>query len=192
LSVEISLPIAETARRRFTTDEVLRMVASGIIHPDEPLELLEGELVIVTPQGPLHSSRIMALQELLADCYRGSGSLRTQLPLDGAPDGLPEPDLAVVRGSAADYVDRHPAGADVILLLEVARTSQEIDRDKARTYARMGVAVYWLLDLTARRLEVRTSPLPEGSYARTSVLDPTETVELPALARTIGVADLLG
>ncbi|HKE16390.1 MAG TPA: Uma2 family endonuclease [Kofleriaceae bacterium] len=181
----------ETAHRRFTTDEVLRMVDAGIIEPDEPLELLEGELVVVTPQGPPHSSRIMALQDFLADAYRGSGALRVQLPLDASPDGLPEPDLAVVRGSAADYAEHHPVGADVILAVEVARTSQDTDRKKARTYARIGIPVYWLLDLTARRLEVSTQPLSEGRYARTALFGPAETVELPLLGRVVSVAQLL-
>jgi Uma2 family endonuclease len=108
-----------------------------------------------------------------------------------SPDGLPEPDLAIVRGSASDYLVRHPLGADVILAVEVARTSQETDRRKARTYARIGVAAYWLIDLTARRIEVRTQPLADGSYARTAVLDEAQVIELPGLGRAIAVAALL-
>src|SRR6266545_6472926 len=102
-----------TARRRFTAEEVLHMVEAGILDPDERIELLEGELVVVTPQGPGHSSRLMALDQLLAEAYRGIGSVRVQLPLDASPHALPEPDIAVVRGSAVDYADRHPGGPDV-------------------------------------------------------------------------------
>jgi Uma2 family endonuclease len=166
------------------------MVAAGILHPDERVELLEGELVVVTPQGPLHSSRIMALQEYLSAAYRGVGALRVQLPLDASPDGLPEPDLAIVRGSAVDYAARHPVGSDVLLAIEVSSTSQTIDRGKARTYGRMGVAVYWLIDLAARRVEVRSQPLADGGYGRTTVAAETERVELPGLGRTVAVADL--
>lgn len=179
-------------RRRFTTEEVLRLVDLGILHPDESVELLEGELIVMTPQGPAHSARIMALQELLAEAYRGVGSLRTQLPLDASPDGLPEPDFAVVRGGPPDYATRHPSGSDVLLLVEVARTSQEVDRAKARTYARIGVAVYWLVDLAVRVLEVRSEPLPDGRYARTLILNLDDQVELPALGRNAAVAELLG
>ncbi len=183
---------SDLERRRFTASEVLRMVEVGIIDPDEHVELLEGELVVVTPQGPPHASRIMALMERLIELYRGVGSLRTQLPLDASPDGLPEPDLAMVRGTASDYTKRHPSGPDVILVIEIARTSQKLDRAKARTYARIGVAVYWIVDLAAGALEVRTEPRPDGQYARTDILGPDDVVELPALARTFRVAELFG
>ncbi len=183
---------SEFERRRFTASEVLRMVELGVIGPDEHVELLEGELVVVTPQGPPHASRIMTFQELLSELYRGVGSLRIQLPLDAAPDGLPEPDLALVRGAGSDYRTRHPSGADVILVVEIARTSQKLDRAKARTYARMGVSVYWIVDLAAGALEVRTAPRGDGRYARTEIFGPDDLVELPALARTMRVAELFG
>lgn len=168
------------------------MVELGILRPDEPIELIEGELLVVAPQGPLHASRIMALQVLLGRAYDSRASLRVQLPLDSADDSLPEPDLALVRGAAADYTKRHPSGTEALLVIEVAQSSQAYDRDKARVYARMGVPEYWLLDLAAGRLEVRREPSPDGSYGSVQVLPREARVDLPGTPHSLPVSDLLG
>jgi Uma2 family endonuclease len=120
------------------------------------------------------------LQERLRELYRPGLHIRSQCPLAGAVDSLPEPDLAVVRGKARDYVKTHPCGADVLLVVEVARTSQAIDRRKVQVYAKIGVPVYWLLDLGARRLEVRTEP-DGDDYRSTRLLAETESAALPGL-----------
>lgn len=179
-------------RRRFSSADVLRMAELGILKPDEPVELLEGELIVVTLQGPLHASRIMALQELLARAYEGRAKLRVQLPLDSRADSLPEPDFAIVRGQASDYVEHHPTGADAVLVIEVAHTSQSFDRQKAVVYARMGVAEYWLVDLERARVEIRRGPTPDGLYTSTEILSGNACVQLPATTQSIAVSELLG
>ena len=143
---------ADVQRRRFTVDEVNRMVEEGILGEDEPVELLEGELVIVSPQDPRHAACLVTLTERLAEAYRGVAHVRPQVPLDARPHSLPEPDLAVVKGRPGDYSDRHPSGGDALLVIEIARTSRPIDRRKAGIYAGAGVPVYWLVDLAARQV----------------------------------------
>ena len=116
--------------------------------------------------------------------------MRSQCPLVGATDSLPEPDLAVVRGVPRDYVSAHPTGGDVLLVVEVARTSQAIDRRKVGAYSRMGVPVYWLLDLAARRLEVRSEP-DGDEYRSTRLLGEGESVALPGVDASWVGASLL-
>src|SRR5262249_53193341 len=142
-------PVSHPVPRRFAADEVLRMVEAGILREDEPIELVEGELVVVPPQGPTHSAVVADLDARLHEVYTGAYHVRAQLPVAGTDDSLPEPDFAIVRGAPRDYVERHPTGADTILVIEVARTSQAFDRRKASTYARAGVPVYWLIDIVA-------------------------------------------
>jgi Uma2 family endonuclease len=177
-------------RRRFTATEVSRMVEDGILDEDEPVELVEGELVVTPPQGPSHSAVVSDLHERLRELYRMGFHVRSQCPLGGAADSLPEPDLAVVRGSARDYVKAHPTGADVLLVVEIAQTSQALDRRKVRTYARIGVPAYWLLDLAARRLEVRTDP-DGDDYRSTRLLKESESVAVPSADASWSVASLL-
>ena len=102
------------------------------------------------------------------------------------------PGPAVVRGRAEDYADHHPTGADTLLAVEIARTSQDVDRAKAGIYAGALVPVYWLLDLAARRLEVRTAPAADGQYASTTLLGPRDAAELPGTGARVAVARLLG
>jgi Uma2 family endonuclease len=183
--------IAETLeRRRFSAAEVLRMVEDGILGEDEPVELLEGDLVVTPPQGPRHSAVVSELDERLRATYRPGYHVRSQCPLGGAADSLPEPDLAVVLGKPRDYLAAHPVGADVVLVIEVARTSQVIDRRKVRVYAKIGVPVYWLLDLATRRLEVRSEP-DGDDYRSTRLLGENESAALPGVEASWTVASLL-
>jgi Uma2 family endonuclease len=187
----IMIAAAPLERRRFTAAEVLRMVDAGILAEDEPVELLEGELVVTPPQGPPHAAVVCDLAERLRDVYGPACHVRPQCPLVGAVDSLPEPDLAVVRGKARDYATRHPTGPDVVLVIEVARTSQALDRRKVRAYATIGVSVYWIVDLAARRLEVRSEPTADGEYRVTRLLGENETIALPRLDVSWNVASLL-
>jgi Putative restriction endonuclease len=116
------------------------MVEAGVIGPDEPLELLEGRLVLVSPQGPPHASLVGALAEKLRAAYGAGHAVREEKPLE-LPDSLPGPDVAVVHGAQLDYAARHPNAGDALLVVEVAVTSQALDHEKARIYARAGVPV---------------------------------------------------
>lgn len=176
-----TLQTEPSEHRRFTVDEVLRMVEAGILGDADRVELVDGELLTVSPQGPEHGSLKDELHQRLAEAHAGGGAhVLNQRPVRMGPRGLPEPDLAVVRGEARDYLHRHPSGADVLLVVELAQTSQARDRHKAADYARGGVPVYWLIDLVARRLEVYTEPDPgAGRYRRVRSLGDGELVELP-------------
>lgn len=180
----------ESATRLFTPAEVLRMVAAGVLGAEEPVELIEGRLVVVSPQGPSHSSTVGALADRLRRAYEPGHAIREEKPLQLA-DGLPEPDVAVVRGQQSDYAAHHPTGPDVVLLVEVAVTSQDIDREKTRGYARAGVPVVWLLDVPARRLEVHSDPQSDGRYRLAKILAPDDEIVAPGLSIAWKVRDLL-
>jgi Uma2 family endonuclease len=168
-----------TPTRRFTVDEVLKMVEVGILREDEPLELIGGELIVVPPQGPEHSVTITSLRDRLVAVYRGEAHVREEKPLRVAEDSLPEPDLAVVRGEVRAFAGAHPRGTDAILIIEAAVSSHRADHDKASVYARSGAPVYWLIDVPARRLEVHTDPRPDGRYRMVQLLSVEDDVALP-------------
>ncbi len=178
------------SRRRFTADEVLKMVATGILREDESLELIDGELVEMSPQGPLHRARTVTIHALLQSVFGATHHVQAHSPVDAGPHSLPEPDLAVVRGDATELEDRHPSGGDVALVVEISVTSQLEDRAKASTYAAGGFAAYWNLDIPARRLTVYTDPRPElAEYATLRLFTEHDTV--PVAGTTLAVADLL-
>jgi Uma2 family endonuclease len=176
--------------RRFTADEVLRMVDAGILAEDEPLELLDGELVVVTPQGPSHAGTTTVLHDRLRAAYGSAFVVREAKPMVAGIDSLPEPDLAVFRADARAFFERHPGGDEAVLIVEVAKTSLLVDLAKAETYARASVATYWLIDLVSRRLEVRTEPHADGRYGVVNVLAAGDVIALPASDEKWKVAEL--
>jgi Uma2 family endonuclease len=177
-------------RHAFTVDELERMVATGVLAADAHVELLEGDLVEMSPQGPEHAARHTGLRDRLIAAYAELGHVRDQCPLFAGPLSLPEPDLAVVLGPALDYIDAHPHGTDTLLVIEVAVSSQRLDRAKAITYACAGVPAYWVVDLVARTIEIHHEPTPDG-YRHHRVLGPDEELELPGLDARWRVGSLL-
>ena len=176
--------------RRFTGDEAIRLVETGIIGEGEHVELLEGAFVEMSPQGPEHADAIANLGDRLRVVYPGARRIRTQMPIAIGPYSFPEPDIAVVRGRPGAYAHRHPTGPETVLVVELAWSSQNENRYKAAIYASGGVEVYWLVDLAARRLELRTTRV-DGSYQVTRILGEDVVVELPESDVRLTVRDLL-
>jgi Uma2 family endonuclease len=170
------------------------MVDAGVLGEDEPLELLGGELLVVSPQGPAHSEAATALRDLLLAAYRGASPavmVREDKPLATGANDLPEPDLAVVVGQRGAFAQRHPRGDEAVLVIEIARTSLALDREKAAVYAAGGVAAYWLVDMQARSIEVYTDPQKDGHYASKRVLAEDEGVAGPGGDASIRARDFL-
>jgi Uma2 family endonuclease len=183
--------LEEHRHRHFTADEVQRMLEAGILSEDEPLELLEGELVFVSPQDPKH---VVATEKIRRELERVAGAhLHTRMhsPIAAGPDSLPEPDVALVKGAIGDFAARHPAGSDLVLAVEVAHTSQSGDRAKAGIYARAGVPIYWAVDLAARHEEVRSEPLPDGSHGRLETYTEDDRIPVPGTDAAVALRNLL-
>lgn len=163
---------------RLDTDIYNRMVATGALE-SERVELLEGILVAVSPHGSRHARMI---EELTASLAHARARLRVQLPLEVKPDSQPQPDLALIERASSSR--RHPR--TLLLAIEVADSSHRRDREvKGPAYARSGVPTYWLVDVSARKIEVYSEPAPEG-YARCEAYGVGDTVPSPAE----GVTDL--
>jgi len=147
------------AHRRFTVDEYHRMAETGILGEDDHVELLDGEIVAMSPIGPRHAATVTRLQRLLHQLVGERAIVRTQNPvrLDGYSE--PEPDIALVTPRDDFYAAGHPAPRDILLIVEVADTSLRFDRHrKLPGYARAGVPEVWLVDLTADRVERYREP----------------------------------
>ena len=155
-----------------------RMVASGALE-GEPVELLEGWLVDMSPQNPDHAAVVARLTRHFA---HAQAWLHVQLPLEIPPNSVPEPDLSLVEAEPSFVQHAHAA----LLVVEVTSSSHAIDRGvKALLYAQAGVPTYWLVDVPGLAVEVRTDPGPEG-YRRCETYGMDAQVPSPAQ----GVADL--
>lgn len=170
--------------RRFTTDEVLRMVEVGILHDQEKVELLDGYLVEVSPEGPLHASTSAMLVRWLTLAYGEGYHVREAHPLMAGEHSMPEPDNLVVRGAPKDFRDRHPSGVDCVLAIEVSFSSQSRDARKSRIYAASGVPQYWRVDLDERHVIVESHPV-HGVYSRREIVRFDESLFAPGVEESI-------
>lgn len=175
---------------RLSRAEYDRAVEAGVFEPDARLELIDGALLAMTPQGSRHAAAVSLTARELRKAFGERVEIRIQSPLALGDDSEPEPDVAVVPGSARDYRDRHPAEA--LLVVEVADTSLDRDRTvKQRLYAGAGIPEYWLISLPDARVEVHREAGADG-YRRRSTHRAGETIAPAARPGTaIDVGDLL-
>src|SRR5688500_12350862 len=124
--------------RRWSRLEYERLIELGVLHEDEPVELLAGRLVVREPQRTPHAVATQLVEEALRTAFGAGWSVRVQLPLALDPDSEPEPDVAVVQGAPRDHLREHPSGP--VLVVEVSHDSLRADRSlKARLYARAAI-----------------------------------------------------
>ena len=158
--------------RRLDLETYDRLVTAGALD-GEPLELLDGMLLDVSPHSPAHAA---VLRRIMRHIEGTPGWSQAQLPLEVPPDSAPEPDLALLAHEPP--AGHHPRTA--LFVVEVAVTSHAVDRGlKVELYARAGVPVYWIVDVPARTIEVRTEPGRDG-YAHRESYGPGARVPAPA------------
>src|SRR6266446_3923031 len=179
---------------RFTVDEYHRMGEVGIFSEDDRVELLAGEIVEMSPIGPLHAGTVGFLNALFTSRLGGEVIVWVQNPLLlRTEDSEPQPDVVLLRPRPDFYRHAHPEPQDVYLVIEVADTSVAADREvKFPIYARAGVPEAWLLNMSAQRLEVHRHPSPDG-YQNVRSLQRGESVAPLAFPDlTLTVDALLG
>jgi Uma2 family endonuclease len=159
----------EIARYSFTAEEFERMGEAGIFRQDARLELIEGEIVEMSPNGSPHAACVDALALLFTEAARRRFIVRVQNPLRLDDFSEPQPDLALVRWRDDYYRNAHPPPADVLLVVEVADTTVVKDRSvKVPLYARAGIAEAWLVNIPEERMEIYSDPSGD-SYRRAEV-----------------------
>ena len=148
--------LSRVRHRRFSVSEYHGMIEAGILGEDEHVELLEGEIVEMSPQDKPHARAMTRLTRWFARALGDEYVVRPQLPLT-FPDSEPEPDLAVVRAEDEAAAGRHPSTA--LLVIEIADSSARHDLEvKARIYARAGIPEYWLVLVKDRAIAVLRGP----------------------------------
>jgi Uma2 family endonuclease len=187
----------EVKTRRWTRKEYDRLIELGVLDEDEPIELVDGQMVVREPQYTPHATATQLVSDALRRVFGRGWHVRVQLPVALDDDSEPEPDVTVVRGSPRDYLDEHPARP--ALIVEVAQSSLGFDRRrKGGVYARAGIAEYWIVNLVAGALEVYRRPVRSAAarygwkYRSVRVLKRGASVApLAAPTARVAVADLL-
>ncbi|CAN5492839.1 Uma2 family endonuclease [soil metagenome] len=182
--------VAEGVRtKRWTVEEIDRIVAMGLLDDPQHYELLDGDLIEKMPQNDPHWYGVSFTLQALLEVFGVGQPFVSQGPLKLGPIDAPEPDVAFFERNTP-----HMKGSEVLIVVEVGDSSLQGDlRRKARVYARHGIADYWVVDTIDRRLVVHRKPDPETevygdvrSYRSGDVISP-----LAASEHMIAIGDLL-
>ena len=188
--VELASPSTTVVRpRRFTSDEVQAMLRAGILREDDPLELIDGQLVVMSPIHDPHIVCVNRLNRLFVERTDPEVAVSVQNPVRIDEHNEPEPDVVL-----STALDGAPRPGTVLLLVEVSGSTLDYDRDVKRSlYARAGLPEVWIVNLDDQQIEVHRNP--DGDVYRTrhlTGLDDTVTPERPASIGAVPVRDILG
>ncbi len=166
------------------------MVEIGLFPPEARLELIEGEILTMASQTSYHAVAVSKVQASLMKIFRANYYIRVQMPLALSDNSEPEPDLAVVVGTADDYWNAHPQRAE--LIVEVAYSSLDHDKQrKRRLYARNWIPEYWILNLHERQLEVYLEPQGDDFQLKTVLSTGATVAPLLYPNNFVNITDLL-
>ncbi len=193
-SPETDAPALDAPQKRlFTRKEYHAMGKAGIFAPNERVELLEGEIIVMSPAGDRHSACIVRLNRVFAGLNIANRTLvSVQSPVVTSSTSEPEPDFMLLTFRDDLYDFGKPRPQDVLLLIEVADSSLDYDRGiKLPYYASLGIPEVWIANLRNDRIESYTDPSPEGYrasriYRRGDTISPTSFPDIE-----IAVSDII-
>lgn len=175
-TLEVDAAEVELARRRFTAAEFLRLVEIGVLAEGDRVELIQGDLIEMSPIYITHISTLNRLVWLLSNALGKQVILSVQNPVQLSEDNLPQPDVAIFRFQEEFYSEQHAKPEDILLIIEVADSSLRYDqRVKSKLYGTAGIADYWIVNLPERQIEVYREPRPNG-YRTVTTYAPGETL----------------
>ncbi len=197
VSASIPAPIMpenlKIRRHRFSVDDYHAMVEAGVLKEDERVELIEGEVVEMSPIGKLHASCVNRLTTLLVRRFGEQATISVQNPVQASGFSEPQPDVALLKYRTDFYAARHPRPKDILLLIEVADSTIDYDREvKMPLYARSKIAQAIIVNLGLDVVEVYSKPV-RGNYTKVQLLKRGQSLKfekLPAL--TLTVDEILG
>jgi Uma2 family endonuclease len=163
-------------RRLFTVADYARMRETGILAEDDRVELIDGEVRVMSPIGPGHAAIVKRLNTILSRLLSDTAILSVQDPIQLHDSSEPQPDLAILHYRADFYANAHPVADDVLLVIEVADTSIDNDRDeKIPRYAAAQIAEAWLINIANQTVEQYSQPR-NGKYLAKQLVERGDTI----------------
>jgi len=191
MSVQMmSLPMT---KRLFTVDEFYRMAEIGIFTEDDRVELIEGEIIQMTPIGNRHLACVNRLARILITAIKNRAIVSIQNPVRLSNRTEPQPDIVVLKYRSDDYEGKKPSPEDVYFMVEVSDSSYEYDRQiKIPLCAINNIPEIWIANLDRRVIEIYRQPSPEG-YRQSFIVSPGESISPQSFPEySFKVSDILG
>ncbi|WP_420128456.1 Uma2 family endonuclease [Longimicrobium sp.] len=176
---------------RFSSPDYYRLGEIGALTENERVELIDGEIIAMSPEGSRHSACIIRLIRFLTPRV-GEALVGAHGSLFLPDEYRPMPDVVVLRASADEYEQAHPTHEDALVVIEVSDTSLRYDRHvKSGRYAQADIPEYWLVDLTRDKISVHQNPVA-GEYAQVRTYGAGESWKSSALGGLeVAVDDVL-
>lgn len=181
------------ARKLFTTTEYHKLRETGFFAEDDRIELLDGEIIAMSPIGPKHAGCVNKLNRLLNRKVGRDVIVAAQNPVWLNNYSEPQPDIALLKLRDDVYTESHPTPEDTLVAVEVSDSTLEGDRQvKLPKYAQAGVPEFWLVDLVNNRIEVHALP-NEGVYQEVRIILRHQNIISRALPQLkLKASDILG
>ena len=182
--------MVQVERQLFTVDEYYKMADAGILQTSDHVELIRGEIIKMSPIRSPHAGIINYLVEKLITELNRKATVASQNPIRLDNHSEPESDLVVAHYRKDRYRSRHPRPADVYLVIEVADSSLEYDRQvKAPLYAKAGIVEYWIVNIPEQKIEIYRQLL-NGKYTQRVTVSPGEVATCEAIEFSLEVGEI--
>lgn len=182
--------MVQVQRQLFTIKEYHKMAEVGILTPTDRVELINGEIIRMSPIKSPHANSISIIEELLFEQLIKKVTIRTQSPISIPDKSEPEPDIAVVKYGRKRYSKKHPSPADVFLIIEVADSTLKFDSTiKKELYANSRIPEYWIINIPDSQIEVFKSPI-NGIYTKTLIYKDDELIQAEKIDFKMHVDDI--
>ena len=180
-------------KHSFNVDEYHRMAEVGLLSEDSRVELIEGEIIEMSPIGSTHGGTVNRSSTVLNSKLSQIAIVSVQNPIRLNDFSEPQPDLALLKPRKDFYSKSHPSAEDVLVVIEVADTSLEYDRNvKLPLYARAGIREAWLMVPGKNVIEIHSKPM-KGKYQKVQRLKRGKSLVSPTIpSLSCRVEDLLG
>lgn len=161
---------AQVEKRLFSIEDYHKMIDAGILTPDDRVELINGEIIIMSPIKSAHASIVDILsQELVVNLHQ-QATIRTQNPISISNHSEPEPDIAVVINRSDRYRNSHPLPNETLLVIEVSDSTLIKDQKiKAPLYAQANISEYWIVNIPEQQIEIYCQP-KNGQYLARNIV----------------------
>jgi Uma2 family endonuclease len=171
--------------KRFTLNEYHRLVELGFFTECDRVELIHGEIIQMAAKGTAHTTCCRNLLRELSRLVIGVAELQCQDPITLSSGSEPEPDFVLARMTEDHYLSGHPTPEDIFLVIEIADSSLEYDRNvKMPLYAEAKIPYYWLFDVVEDCLEAYSNPYQDShgnfGYSLKKILLPHQSIEIPS------------
>ncbi|MGB5962733.1 MAG: Uma2 family endonuclease [Coleofasciculaceae cyanobacterium] len=179
-----------TTAKRFTVEEYHRLAELGFFHEDDRIELIRGEIIQMAAKGTPHTTCCRNLLRELAALLAGLAELQCQDPITLPSQSEPEPDFAILRLRADNYLSAHPTPEDVLLVIEIADSTLKYDQEtKLSVYAEAGISDYWIFNLVDNHLEIYSEPYQDlqgnFGFSMKRIVLPNQTIVLPCFSELV-------